>query len=44
MSKEKVRNLAGILLFYFVMVAGVIAINARMEYVNGTSAVSTFSN
>lgn len=33
MKKETMKNMAGILLFYIILVLGVIVINARMEYI-----------
>lgn len=34
MKKEKMMNLAGILLLYIIIILGVIALNERMEYIN----------
>ena len=34
MKKEKIWNLVGILLFYSIIVLGVILVNARIEYLN----------
>ena len=34
MTKEKKENLAGVLLFYAIIVLGVIVLNARFEYLN----------
>ncbi len=34
MTKEKRGNLAGVILFYAVIVLGVIVLNARFEYLN----------
>ena len=34
MRKEKMLNLAGVLLFYLIIILGVIALNERMEYLN----------
>ena len=34
MTKEKRGNLAGVILFYSVIVLGVIVLNARFEYLN----------
>lgn len=31
MRKEMIQNLAGVVLFYLIIVLGVIAVNARME-------------
>lgn len=34
MRKDVLKNMAGICLFYFIIILGVIAINARFEYLN----------
>ena len=43
MKKEKLMNLAGVLLFYIVIVLGVIAVNARFEYLEQTNSSITLS-
>ena len=39
MKKERFMNLAGVLVFYLIIVLGVVALNARMEYLNGGTNV-----
>ncbi len=39
MKKETMRNLVGILLFYSIIVFGVIAINARLETIENEPQV-----
>ena len=34
MKKERLMNLAGVLLFYSIIVLGVVLVNARFEYLN----------
>ncbi len=41
MTKEKRGNLAGALLFYAVLVLGVIVLNARFEYLNEVNTNQT---
>lgn len=43
-KNEFVRNLAGVIILYLVLVLGVIAINARMESINSSSSSIVFSN
>ncbi len=38
MKKEKILNLAGILLFYILIVMGVVLMNARFEQLNQNSS------
>lgn len=38
MKDERVRNVAGVLVFYLILVLGVIAVNARMENVNNSTS------
>ncbi len=41
MKKETMRNMAGIFLFYLLIVLGVVAINARIGVINeGVTSVS----
>ena len=42
MKKEYLVNLAGILLFYSLIVIGVIALNARFEQINSTNNSISF--
>ena len=44
MKKENLKYVGGILLFYILIVFGVVAINARMEYVNEISGVVSLNN
>jgi len=37
MAQESLKNLVGVILFYGLIVFGVIALNARVEYINSTS-------
>lgn len=37
MAQENLKNLVGVILFYALIVFGVIALNARVEYINSTS-------
>ena len=39
MKKETMRNVAGILLFYLIIVFGVIAINARLESIESDTQI-----
>ena len=39
MKKETIRNVAGILLLYLVIVLGVIAVNARMEAIEAENTI-----
>ena len=39
MKKETLRNVAGILLFYLVIVLGVIALNARLETIENEQTI-----
>ena len=37
LAQENLKNLVGVILFYVLIVFGVIALNARVEYINSTS-------
>ena len=39
MKKETLRNVAGILLFYLIIVFGVIAVNARLETIESNDTI-----
>ena len=39
MKKETMQNLAGIVLFYLIIILGVVAINARIEQTQDTTPV-----
>ena len=43
MKKEKLVNLAGVLLFYSIIVLGVVLVNARFEHIEQTSSQITLS-
>lgn len=40
MKRETMKNVVGILLFYAILIGGVIAINARMEYLAGQGNIT----
>ncbi len=44
MQKEIIRNLAGIILLYLVIIVGVLVINARMEQINENDIKLIFTN
>ena len=39
MKKETLRNVAGIFLFYLIIILGIVAINARMGEINQSNPV-----
>ena len=43
MKKERLMNLAGVLVFYLIIVLGVVALNARMEYLNNIETPSFYN-
>jgi hypothetical protein len=44
MAQENLKNLVGVILFYALIVFGVIALNARVEYINSTSGTNATLN
>lgn len=44
MKKEMIRNVAGIMLFYLLIVLGVVAINARLETINNVGQSVSLRN
>ncbi len=44
MKNETMKNMAGVILFYLLIVLGVIVINARMESIPDVSNTVTLSN
>ena len=41
---EKIMNLVGVILFYLVLILGVVAINARMESINNSENAISLEN
>ena len=39
MKKEKFLNILGVVLFYLLIIVGVILVNARMEQINNNNSV-----
>lgn len=39
MKKENVKNLVGVILFYAIIIMGVVALNARVEYLHETNNI-----
>lgn len=44
MKKERIIHLGGILVFYMILVFGVIALNARIEYIDEANRVVSLNN
>lgn len=44
MKSETIKNVAGVILFYLLIIVGVIAINYRLEYINETQNIVAFGN
>ena len=43
-KSETIKNVAGVILFYLLIIVGVIAINYRLEYINETQNIVAFGN
>lgn len=44
MKKETIRNIAGVILFYFLIIYGVISLNSRFEEINESNYSSSLHN
>ncbi len=41
---ETMRNVAGIIVFYLILILGVVAIDARMEVINNNQNIASLGN